>query len=110
MKVLVLTSGGDAPGMNKVIGTLYKKFKGKLYACRAGYRGLINNDIVSMKEFKPLDFINQSGSVITNTTADGTVTKQINYKNGDSYTEVKKASGELALAFSFILIYKSNTL
>lgn len=64
MKVLVLTSGGDAPGMNKVIGTLYKKFKGKLYACRAGYRGLINNDIVSMKEFKPLDFINQSGSVI----------------------------------------------
>lgn len=64
MKVLILTSGGDAPGMNMVIGSLFKKFKGKLYACRAGFKGLVNNDIISMKEYKPLKFINASGSVI----------------------------------------------
>lgn len=64
MKVLVLTSGGDAPGMNTVLGSLYKKLKGKLYACRGGYKGLINNDILCMKEYKPHKFIKQSGSVI----------------------------------------------
>lgn len=64
MKVLVLTSGGDAPGMNMVISSLYKNFKGKLYACRAGFKGLVNNDIVSIKEYKPLEFINEAGSVI----------------------------------------------
>lgn len=64
MKILILTSGGDAPGMNMVIGTLFKTFKGKLYGCRAGYKGLINNDIVSMKEYKPLEVIKEAGSVI----------------------------------------------
>lgn len=64
MKILVLTSGGDAPGMNMVIGSLYKKLKGKLYGCRSGFKGLINNDIVSIKEYKPLLYIKEAGSVI----------------------------------------------
>lgn len=64
MKILILTSGGDAPGMNKVVGELYKKYKSKIYGCRAGYKGLINNDIISLKIFQPLAYINQAGSVI----------------------------------------------
>lgn len=64
MKILILTSGGDAPGMNMVIGALYKKYKGKLYGCRAGFKGLINNDIVSIKEYSPLKYIAEAGSVI----------------------------------------------
>ena len=36
MRVLVLTSGGDAPGMNMALATLYKKYKKNLFACRAG--------------------------------------------------------------------------
>jgi len=64
MKVLVLTSGGDAPGMNMAIATLFKKFKGKLYACRAGFKGLVNNDILTLKEYKPLQVSKEAGSVI----------------------------------------------
>lgn len=64
MKVLVLTSGGDAPGMNKVLSQLYRAFGGKLYACRGGYRGLINNDIVTIREFHPNKFAKEAGSSI----------------------------------------------
>lgn len=64
MKILVLTSGGDAPGMNMVLYCLYKRFYGNIYACRAGFKGLINNDILPLKEFKPHKFMNEAGSVI----------------------------------------------
>ncbi len=49
MKIGVLTSGGDAPGMNAAIravvraGTLYGH---KIYGIKDGYSGLINDDIV----------------------------------------------------------------
>ena len=64
MKVLVLTSGGDAPGMNMVLACLYKKFGRKMYASRAGFKGLINNDILPLKEFKPHKYMYEAGSVI----------------------------------------------
>lgn len=64
MKVLVLTSGGDAPGMNMVLFQLYKRFGHNLYACRAGFKGLINNDIIPISEFKPLGKAKQAGSII----------------------------------------------
>lgn len=64
MKILVLTSGGDAPGMNMILATLYKKFGKELYACRAGFKGLINNDIIPISEFEPLKFAKEAGSCI----------------------------------------------
>lgn len=48
MKVLVLCSGGDAPGMNRVVYSLSKYLK--LDYARAGYKGLVEGDIF------PLDF------------------------------------------------------
>ncbi len=64
MKLLVLTSGGDAPGMNMVLYLLYKEFGKDLYACRAGFKGLINNDILPISEFKPQKYAKCAGSCI----------------------------------------------
>ena len=52
MKILVLTSGGDAPGMNQTIYQLKKYFKDKLYASCEGFRGLINGNIVKAPDCK----------------------------------------------------------
>ncbi len=63
MKVLVLASGGDAPGMNKFIATLYKKYGKSLYACR-GFKGLYENEIFPASHFKPLKHENEPGCCI----------------------------------------------
>lgn len=64
MKILVLTSGGDAPGMNMVLAQLYRRFGRSLYAARAGFRGLINNDILPISEFNPKKYARSAGSCI----------------------------------------------
>ncbi len=64
MKILILASGGDAPGMNKFISMLYKKFGSNLYACRAGFEGLFKNDILPMKFYNPIKFENSAGCCI----------------------------------------------
>ena len=64
MRVLVLTSGGDAPGMNMVLATLFVRYKSNLYAARAGFRGLINNDITKIVDFHPLHYSREAGTCI----------------------------------------------
>lgn len=64
MKVLLLASGGDAPGMNAFIAALYKKFGNNLYACRGGFKGLYDGDIHPISEFDPLAYKNQAGCCI----------------------------------------------
>ena len=44
MKILVLCSGGDAPGMNRFIYTLSKNFDDVYYAYK-GFKGLVEGDI-----------------------------------------------------------------
>lgn len=61
MKILVLTSGRCCAGINIILNTLYKKFKGNLYCARAGFKGLINNDIINISQYK---LKNNGGSVI----------------------------------------------
>lgn len=64
MKILILTSGGDAPGMNKVIAIMQKKFKNSLYACEEGFKGLIEGKIALASTFSPLASENEAGSCI----------------------------------------------
>lgn len=64
MRVLILASGGDAPGMNKFIAQLYKKYGKNLYACRGGFRGLYENDIYPASYFEPLKYENTAGCCI----------------------------------------------
>lgn len=65
MKVLVLTSGGDAPGMNEFIYKLYKTFKRDVFFAYAGFTGLVNGQIYPLADViqnKNIQY--QAGSVI----------------------------------------------
>lgn len=64
MKILLIASGGDAPGMNKFIAQLYKKFGNSLYACKGGFEGLYNAEIVPVRFFEPLKYQNSAGCCI----------------------------------------------
>lgn len=49
-KIAILTSGGDAPGMNAIVSritNLALHHKWSVYWVKDGYRGLINNDFIS---------------------------------------------------------------
>ena len=65
MKVLILASGGDAPGMNKFISKLAQHFGKDLYACKRGFRGLYENEIYPIKYFDTLKHANSAGCCIT---------------------------------------------
>lgn len=63
MKILVITSGGDAPGMNRFIWEIYKKFKSQAYFAFAGFTGLVNGQIFKLEEVINKDLRNCAGSV-----------------------------------------------
>lgn len=63
MKILVITSGGDAPGMNRFIWEIYKKFKSQAYFAFAGFTGLVNGQIFKLEEVIDKDLRNCAGSV-----------------------------------------------
>ena len=67
MKVLVVASGGDAPGTNKFISILQRKYGKNLFACRDGFIGLCQNDIVPIKFFEPHKYANKAGCCIGTT-------------------------------------------
>ena len=66
-KIAILTSGGDAPGMNSAIFGAYCACRDnniKLYGVIGGFNGLIDNNFVEIK-FDMLDGrINRGGSII----------------------------------------------
>lgn len=63
MNIGVLTSGGDAPGMNTFIANLVKlstENKHKVFAIKFGFKGLINNNIFELTK-KDVDNISHLG-------------------------------------------------
>ena len=63
----VLTSGGDAPGMNAAVRAVTRAAlnKGiKVYGIRRGYNGLINDDVFEMNLRSVSDIINRGGTVL----------------------------------------------
>ncbi len=51
MNVLILASGGDAPGMNNFLYYIEKKFGKNSYGCKEGFKGLIEGRINALSEF-----------------------------------------------------------
>ena len=45
MKILVLCSGGDAPGMNRFVYEIVKAFPNEVFYAKAGFKGLVENKI-----------------------------------------------------------------
>ncbi len=66
-KIGILTSGGDAPGMNAAVRAVTRAAirKGmQVYGIRRGYNGLINGDIFEMKERSVSDIIQRGGTML----------------------------------------------
>ncbi|MBE6860571.1 MAG: 6-phosphofructokinase [Ruminococcus sp.] len=66
-KIGVLTSGGDAPGMNAAIRAVVRTALSKgmeVYGIRRGYVGLINGDIFKMDARSVSDIIRKGGTVL----------------------------------------------
>lgn len=63
----ILTSGGDAPGMNAAIRSVARtaiKRGHKVLGIRRGYNGLINGDMYEMHERSVSDIIQRGGTVL----------------------------------------------
>lgn len=66
-KVAVLTSGGDAPGMNPCIRACVRfgLYKGlEMYGVQRGYQGLIDDDIFEMNSRSVSDIIQRGGTTL----------------------------------------------
>ena len=66
-KIGVLTSGGDAPGMNAAVRAVVRTALSKgmeVYGVRRGYVGLITGDIFQMDERSVSDIIHRGGTVL----------------------------------------------
>lgn len=66
-KIAILTSGGDAPGMNACIRAcvryaLYKGFE--VYGVDRGYKGLIENNLIEMNSRSVSDIIQRGGTIL----------------------------------------------
>jgi len=66
-KIGVLTSGGDAPGMNAAIRAVVRTaiyHKLEVYGIRSGYQGLIENDIFKMETTSVSNIIQRGGTIL----------------------------------------------
>ncbi|MEO0162649.1 MAG: ATP-dependent 6-phosphofructokinase, partial [candidate division WOR-3 bacterium] len=66
-RIGVLTSGGDAPGMNAAIRAIVRTalFKGyEVFGIKHGYKGLINNDIIKLNHHSVANIIQRGGTIL----------------------------------------------
>lgn len=66
-KIAILTSGGDAPGMNAAIRAAAKmaKYKGmEVYGIRRGYHGMLTDDIFKMESSFVSGIIDRGGTAL----------------------------------------------
>jgi 6-phosphofructokinase 1 len=63
MNIAILTSGGDAPGMNAFISNFVKlatKKKDNVFAFKFGYQGVVDNELILLTQ-KDVDNISHLG-------------------------------------------------
>ena len=66
-RIGILTSGGDAPGMNACIRAVVRAALGRGIECvgiRRGWSGLINGDIMTMDNASVSRIINRGGTML----------------------------------------------
>lgn len=66
-RIGVLTSGGDAPGMNAAIRAVVRKATNcnmEVYGIQKGYMGLINSDFIKLNLISVGDIIHRGGTVL----------------------------------------------
>ena len=78
-RIGVLTSGGDAPGMNACVRSIVRTalFHGvECFGIRRGYHGLIHGDIVKMDEKSVSHIIDSGGTVLYTARSDEFMTQE----------------------------------
>ncbi|MDO4616958.1 MAG: ATP-dependent 6-phosphofructokinase [Lachnospiraceae bacterium] len=78
-RIGVLTSGGDAPGMNAAVRAVVRTaiYKGiEVYGIRRGWHGLITNDVIRMNNDDVSHIINRGGTVLFTARSDDFRTKE----------------------------------
>ena len=66
-RIGVLTSGGDAPGMNAAIRAVTRqglKMGLEVYGIRSGYAGLVQGDIFQLTSFDVSEKLNRGGTFL----------------------------------------------
>lgn len=66
-KLLIITSGGDSPGMNAAIRAVLRaalSFGWQVYGCQDGYGGLINGSIVRMHSKDVANCVQRGGTIL----------------------------------------------
>jgi 6-phosphofructokinase 1 len=87
----ILTSGGDAPGMNAALRAVTRAaiFNGiKVKAIMRGYKGMVTNEIVEFKTQNVSNIIQHGGTIIKTARCDEFKTKegrQLAYDNLKSH-------------------------
>ena len=69
-RLAILTSGGDAPGMNAAIraATLLARHRGlEVFGIRGGYRGLVNDDLLPLSPREVVRIIREGGTILGST-------------------------------------------
>ena len=68
MKIGILTSGGDCPGINATIRgvckTAINHYGMEVYGIHSGFRGLLDNDIVPLDESSLTGLLNLGGTIL----------------------------------------------
>lgn len=66
-KIAILTSGGDAPGMNACIRAVVRSALNaglEVYGVDRGYNGLVKNEIIKMNTHSVCDIIQRGGTIL----------------------------------------------
>lgn len=76
-KIAVLTSGGDAPGMNSAVRAVVRKgiyHKLKVYGVYHGFEGLLRGEIYEMELGSVADIVHRGGTILKTARCDEMVT------------------------------------
>jgi 6-phosphofructokinase 1 len=77
-KIAVLTSGGDAPGMNACVRSVVRSalyHDMEVYGVRYGYDGMIKGDIYKMKSYSVSNIIQRGGTILKSARSKDFMTK-----------------------------------
>ena len=75
----ILTSGGDAPGMNAAIRAVVRSaiyYGCKVYGINRGYKGLLEEDLIEMNLSSVGDIIHRGGTILKSSRCEEFKTKE----------------------------------
>lgn len=99
MRIALLTSGGDAPGMNPAIRAIVRTAifnKIEVYGINNGYKGLIQGDLFEMKASSVGDIIQRGGTILGTARSDDFKTEE-GFKKALNVLDVYNIDGLIVL-------------